>query len=182
MQRSVIISVLFLFLIVGKSYAQMGAAQTAAWDIDEKLKIAADRDDIWRLLKNPQMAAILSNGFVQSVENQGEKLPYSRVTTFKDGSIRTDDVTQQDEQYRFLSYRIPDSDLPKDLTLVQVAIFTRDVSAGGSELNWKVLVEGKKDAKDRMLQIIKKEVDQYRIGFTDYFKKKPSSTPAIRMY
>lgn len=51
----------------------MGAAQAAALDFEEELKIAVDQDDVWSSLKNPQMAAILCNGYVQLVKNQGKK-------------------------------------------------------------------------------------------------------------
>lgn len=181
MQKPFILCLLFLLAMFGTSYAQMGAARTVAWDIDEKLTIAADRDAIWTVLKNPEMAAKLSNGYVQSVENQGNELPFSRKTTFKDGSIRNDEVTQQEEQHRFLVYHFQDDQLPKDLKLVQVAIFTEELADGKTVLTWKGLLEGKKEAKELMMQTLKKEIDQYKIGFTNYFKGKPKSIPATKM-
>lgn len=181
MKKILLLCCILIGLATKPIYAQMAAAQQVQWAIDEKLEVPVQRDDLWAAMKDNSLVEKLSNGFVLSIVNKDDIMPILREATFKDGSKREELLSQIEDQHRFLVFKLKDSSLPKGIKSAQFALFTKEKGDASSELNWRVHVEGSKDAKEALVQQLKTEIEAYKIGYAKHFNGKPKSTPAIRM-
>ncbi|ERJ57872.1 hypothetical protein M472_16310 [Sphingobacterium paucimobilis HER1398] len=158
----------------------MAAAQQVQWAIDEKMEVPVERDVLWAAMKDYSLVEKLSNGLVLSIINKDDIMPILREVTFKDGSKREELLSQVEDQHRFLVFKLKDSSLPKGIKSAQFALFTKEKGDASSELNWRVHIEGSKDAKELLIQQFKTEIEAYKIGYAKYLSK-PKSVPAMRM-
>lgn len=169
------------FLAIGKSQAQMAAAASVGWDLDQKIEIPVARDSVWHLLKDYNLISKLSDGYIQSVVNKDNVMPILREVTFKDGTKREELLSQLEEQHRFLVFKIKDSSLPSGVTSAQIAVFTKEKESSLTEVNWKVLIEGDKHAEGKYLEVLKAEVEAYEKGFRNYLQARPKTVKAVKM-
>lgn len=181
LSRFIITMLLLVSLGVSNSKAQMAAAQSVGWNIDQTIEVSISRDSVWTLLKDYGLISKLSNGFVQSIIHKDNIMPILRETTFKDGAKREELLSQVDESHRFLVFKIKDSSLPHGIRLAQIAVFTKPLDDSRCEINWKGIVEGSKDAEAKYLEVLKAEIAQYELGFKNYLQGKRQSIPAVRM-
>lgn len=174
--------VLVLFLLTrSEAIAQMAAAQPTQWNIERSLEAPVSRDSVWTLLKDYSLVSVLSNGFVKSIINKDDIMPILRVTTFSDGNEREELLSQLDEQYRFLVYKIKDNSLPKGIQQASIAVFTVEKTDSISEVLWRVIVKGAEREKADFLELLNIEVAQYIKGFDNYLNNKPNTVPAVSM-
>lgn len=181
MNRILIVTFCMIFLGVSKSNAQMAAAQTVKWNIDCTLDLPVTRDSVWTLLKEYALVSKISNGFVQSIVHKDDIMPILRETTFKDGTKREELLSQVEEQYRFLVFKIKDSSLPKGIESAQIAVFTQEIDDNACQINWKGLVKGKKEAETKYLEVLGSEIKQYKLGLEKYFSDQTKVLPMMKM-
>ncbi|MDR2284376.1 MAG: hypothetical protein LBE37_14250 [Sphingobacterium sp.] len=181
MNRIILTTLLFVFLGIGKSNAQMAAAQSVGWNIDHTIQVPVHRDSVWTLLKDYNSVSKLSNGYVQSIVHKDDIMPILRETTFKEGTKREELLSQLDEPNRFLVFKIKDTSLPEGVQSAQIAVFTKIVDDNTCEITWKGIVKGKKEAETKYIEVLKAEIAQYEIGFKNYLQGQPKVIKAMRM-
>ncbi len=172
--------VVLLVSIASQSKAQMATAASVAWDMDRRVEVPVTRDSIWSLLKNYSSVAAISNGYVKSIINKDIELPISREVIFRDGTRRGELLTQLEEQHRFLVYELQKESLPSGLKAVRIAVFTQE-KGENAEINWKVKLEGDRDAKKKYIETLNTEIEQYTSGLRNYLTSKPKVIQAVRM-
>lgn len=171
MRSSLNILLLILGMTCYKSHAQMGAAAKVSWDVDVTFVVPVSQDSVWTLLKDYTLVSTLSKGYVQSIVDKDQTLPIPREVTLSNGQKREEILNQLEEQHKFLVYRTDKPSLAEGLSLVQIAVFTREQEGGHTELNWKALIEGEKEAKKQMMEQVAAEIAHYQEGWHDYFQK-----------
>jgi len=169
MKSIVKVMMLILSMACYKGYAQMGSAKTVSWDVDVRFVVPVQQDSIWTVWKDYTLVPHISNGYVQRIVNEDNILPIRRQVYLSNGQKRTEILTQLDEQHKFLVYHIDESSLPEGLKLIQIAIFTKEGEDGKTELNCKAIVNGDKSVKNKVIEQIKAEIEQYQLGLNDYF-------------
>lgn len=152
-----------------ESHAQMGTAATINWDVDVRFDVPIQQDSVWTLLKNYTLISKLSNGYVLRIVDKGQILPIAREVSLSNGTQRAEMLTQQDEQHKFLVYSIDKRSLQEGLSLVQVAVFTKEKD-GHTEINWKAIIQGKDEAKKQEAERMKIEAEHYRKGWQQYLQ------------
>lgn len=178
----IIIIIFFLLVFWGnKGNAQMAAAQPISWNIDRTFELSIPRDSVWALLKDYTLISQLSNGYVQSMVNTDNVMPISRETTLQDGTKRQELLSQIDDQYRFLVYKIQEVSLPSGIEMAQFAIFTEELDDNLCQISWKVIVKGEKEAQERYIELLSKEISAYELGFKKYIGIQPNTIPATRI-
>ncbi|WP_140938519.1 SRPBCC family protein [Sphingobacterium lumbrici] len=181
MKRILMMTCLFVLLMPDKSQAQMAAAASVGWDISHSVELPIARDSVWSLLKDHSLVSKLSNEYTQSIVNKDNVMPILRETTFKDGTKREELLSQLEEQHRFLVFKINDSSLPQGIKSVQIAIFTKEKEDQLTEINWKIIMEGDREAKKKYLEVLKIEIGEYEKGFQNYLQAKPKIIRAVSM-
>lgn len=181
MPRKVLIMFLLIALGVSKSSAQMAVATSVTWNIDCTVEIPVERDSVWTILKDYSLIMQISNGFVRTIVNKDEVMPILRETTFKDGTKREEILSQMEEQHRFIVFKIKDNSLPAGIESAQIAVFTKELSDDLTEVNWKGIVKGEKDAEAKYIEMLKLEIDQYKIGLKKYLSSEVRTVPMMRM-
>ncbi len=180
MKKILLLCCVLIGIAIKPIYAQMAAAQQVQWAIDEKLEVPVERDVLWAAMKDYSLVEKLSNGYVVSLVNKDDIMPILREAIFKDGSKREELLSQVEDQHRFLVFKLKDTSLPKGIKSAQFALFTKEKGDAISELNWRVNIEGSKDAKELLILQFKAEIEAYKIGYTKYLSK-PKSVPAVSM-
>lgn len=179
--KKIIFAIFALSLVVITSpkhaHAQMGAAQTVQWDVTKVAVVKSSQEGAWNMLANLREIKIYTKDFINDVEIKGSELPFDRIITFADGTKRTEQIDQVDQQYKFMAYRFKENTLPAGITNVHIAVFTKDVD-GKAEVKWMARIEGKSDAKKALVAQLTAEFDKYANGITDLFK---NSVPAMKM-
>ncbi|SMO56459.1 SRPBCC family protein [Solitalea koreensis] len=160
-----------------RSHAQMGTAQTVEWDVTKIAIVKADQESAWNLLSNLKKITVSSKGFVKSAEIKGSDLPCDRVLIFADGSTRTEEIKQIDQNYKFLVYGIKKESLPKDVESATIAVFTKSKD-GMTEVKWLARIEGKAEAKQALKAQLETEFSQYSSGIINLFS---TSIPAAKV-
>lgn len=181
MSKLLITFFLLISLSINKGQAQMAPAAAVSWDIDQNVVLPVSRDSVWALFKDYSKVSSLSNGFVKSIVHKDNIMPILREVTFKGGSKREELLAQLEEQHRFFVINIKESSLPVGVKLVRIAVFITELDDNSCKVNWKVLVEGKKEAEINSLEAIKKEISQYEIGFKAYFNGDKKVIKAVKM-
>jgi len=148
----------------------MGTAATISWDVDVRFDVPVQQDSVWTLLKDYTLVSKLSKGYVLRMVDKGQTLPIDREVSLSNGTQRAEMLTQQDEQHKFLVYRIDNLSLQEGLSLVQVAVFTKEKEGGYTEINWKAIIQGKDEAKKQETERMKIEAEQYRQGWQQYLQ------------
>lgn len=181
MNRILLTTLLLVFLGIGKSNAQIAAAQRVSWNIDRVIQVPVSRDSVWTLLKDYSLVSKLSNGYVQSIVHEDNIMPILRETTFKDGTKREELLSQLEDQNRLIVFKIKESSLPAGVSAAQIAIFTKVLDDNVCEITWRGLVKGSKEAEAKYVEVLKNEIEQYTLGFNNYLQGKRQSVPAVRM-
>lgn len=179
--KKIVFAIFALSLVVIASpkhaHAQMEAAQTVQWDVTKVAVVKSNQDGAWSLLANLREIKFYTKDFISDVEIKGSELPFDRIITFADGTKRTEQIDQVDQQHKFMAYRFKENTLPAGITGVHVAVFTKAVDEK-TEVKWMVRVEGKSDAKKALVAQLTAEFDKYANGMTELFK---NAVPAMKM-
>lgn len=181
MKFKVIALILFAFLAVDTSKAQMAAAQKVEWSVSVELDVPIERDSLWSLLKDYTLVNKLSEGYITSIVNKDNIQPILREVSFADGSKREELLKQVDEQHRFLAFDYKDTSLPKGIKDVMFAYFTKELDDSNSRVSWLVRIEGDKEAKDALIKRLNIEMQSYKAGYSKYLNAKPKVVEMMRM-
>jgi carbon monoxide dehydrogenase subunit G len=172
---------LFLLFLIGlsafKASAQMGQAQTIKWDVSKEVTLNMPQDELWDMLRKPEMLKKAANGYLTSIVITDPTFPVSRNLVFSDGSKRTETVKQLDEQYKFMVIQLGTASLPQGVTEAEIAIFTK-AKENQSSISWMAKIVGKDEGKKSLMAQLTTEFDNYAAGFEKMTKK---SIPATRM-
>ena len=166
--KRIILSICLILGIIGnnKIFAQMQNAQPITWDIVKEINVNASQNTVWKLLNDASMLKSLSNGFVSSADIVSSKNPLTINLVFSDSSNRLESVVQSDAENKFMVIEINKKSLPKDVTSVQIAIFTKVKDNSNSIISWNARIDGDKIAKKVIIDKLKAEFDSYAIGYS----------------
>jgi hypothetical protein len=166
--KKIILVIFFINGIVGthKVFAQMQNAQPIIWDIIKEVNINASQTSVWNFLNDVSMFKSLSNGFVSSADIVSGKNPLTLNLVFADGSNRLESVVQSDAENKFMVIEFDEKSLPKEVSSVQIAIFTKEKDNSNSIISWNARIDGDKIAKKVLIDQLKAEFDSYAIGYS----------------
>lgn len=173
MKKIIVLFSVMMGLVCSSTYAQMAAAKKVEWSVNVELNVPIERDSLWSLMKDYTLINKLSDGFISSLVEKDNIMPILREVTFADGSKREELLKQVDEQHRFLSFDYKDSSLPKGITSVMLAFFTKELDDSNSKISWLVRVEGDKETKDALVKKLDLEMQNYKAGYSKYLNVKP---------
>lgn len=160
-----IIITLLLSIVCGNGiFAQMAAAQPIVWDIEKKVEVNISQGSLWSILNNDEKLKEYSNGYLKSVSMSNEN-PVIIERVFSDGSNRTEEIVQTNNQYKFMVIKINSEFLPKGVKKAEIAIFTSELPIGRSGVSWNAKIDGKKSGKQLLTKQLIAEFNSYISGF-----------------
>lgn len=177
-----IINLMFAFALVvlfnlKTARAQMGEAQQVQWDVTKTANIKSTQEGMWSLLSELDIIALYTKDYIKSAEIKGSDLPFERILTFVDGTSRTENFEQIDQEHKFLSYRFAKNSLPAGIEEVSIAVYTK-AKGEETEVKWMAIITGKNDAKKALVAKLNAEFEKYATGLTNLLK---NAVPAARM-
>jgi len=75
-------------------------------------------------------------------------------------------VVQSDAENKFMVIEFDEKSLPKEVSSVQIAIFTKEKDNSNSIISWNARIDGDKIAKKVLIDQLKAEFDSYAIGYS----------------
>ncbi len=161
-----IIITLLLGIVFGNGvFAQMASAQKITWDLEIGAKVNASQATVWAYLNDAKMLKQLSNGYVKSMVKTGENAPLPVNVHFSNGNKRSETIVQINHAYKFMSIDINKESLPKGVKNGEFSIFTKDEGNGKSSVKWLAKIDGNKQGKQTLMNLLKAEFEAYKIGF-----------------
>lgn len=177
---SFIMGLMLLLLWQQESYAQMAAAVKVKWDVEHTVSLNAASGYVWNIIKDDKLATKASNGFVKSINIDDATMPIDRTVYFADGTKRGERITQMEDLNKLMVIHIAKESLEPGLEDLEIAIFHKANDTDTvTELSWRVLIKGNKEAKEKAKVKILAELKQYEVGIKKMVPSK--SIPAMRM-
>ncbi|SMG48831.1 hypothetical protein SAMN05660862_3598 [Sphingobacterium psychroaquaticum] len=171
---------MLLLLSQQESYAQMAAAKKVNWDVEHKVSLNATSGYVWNIIKDDKLSTKASNGFVKSITIDDATMPIDRTVYFADGTKRGERVTQMEDQHKLMVIHVAKESLDPGIDDLEIAIFNQANDADTvTELTWRILIKGDKEAKEKAKAKILTELKQYELGIQKMVPSK--SIPAMRM-
>lgn len=160
--KVIIIFIICILSILGskETMAQMEAAKKMVMDFDTTVTFNVKRSIVWDLFKDPAKWHEVSNGYILSTELKNDN---ERNIIFADGTKRSDLITQNEPQNRFIVVKVI-SPLKSGISSNLFMFTFSAITENSSSMAYRIQIEGKKADKQELLNALKKELYAYIKG------------------
>lgn len=159
----------FLALIVSlcalNTFAQMPTAAKVQWDITRKHELKMSADKLWGVFHTPETLRQVTGGVYKSIEIRDPQTFPAIVLTRTDGSVRTENVMQDEQHNQLIALSRAKESLPEGIEAVETGIFISTADKGSS-ITWRIKIKGKAEAKKDLIAKENAELDAWVAGLT----------------